>query len=538
MVQRFLPAINSFFDILREHRWLRYFFYFIAILPLYFYRDYTPDNELRYLSIVDEALRNNTWFTFSNHGEIYADKPPLFFWLLMLTKQIFGHYALAVTGLFSLIPALLIMCVMDKWLITSAPRDHQPEILGGLLLFSTTYFLGATFVMRMDMLMCLFIVLTLKTFYAMYQGDKSHKNKLLLVLYVFLGAFTKGPSAIAMPLLVAFSFLIYKRQIKTIFSYISIGSVFLFLGLCGFWVLMIYLESGTDYLHNIIFKQTIGRGINSFHHKQPFYYYMLTSLYTFLPWVFLYIAALYMHGKNVAKQCDLADYFLLIVISSFVLFSLISSKLDIYLLPIYPFLIYYTALRFNAIKDKRFTKISIAIPSVTLLLAFPILFIAPRFMPFPITQWGFFIVGACGLTVGGIIACRNLRKRIQISLISVCISMLFFLFIGSFGLKQINPYFGLHNLANESLRLQPDTNKVDYGYYRFRGGSDMDVFLGVSPKRLLTVDELIYFLETEPNPLVYIKDKDFKKSQFDDFRKNAVYQLKPVGSYYIVTKLE
>jgi len=54
-----------------------YLFWFIALLPVMIGRDFTPDNELRYLSIVDEALRNGNIFTFSNQGVIYAEIPPL-----------------------------------------------------------------------------------------------------------------------------------------------------------------------------------------------------------------------------------------------------------------------------------------------------------------------------------------------------------------------------------------------------------------------------------------------------------------------------
>jgi len=56
-----------------------YLFWLLALLPMMIGRDFTPDNELRYLSIVDEALRNGTLFAFTNQGEIYADKPPLYF---------------------------------------------------------------------------------------------------------------------------------------------------------------------------------------------------------------------------------------------------------------------------------------------------------------------------------------------------------------------------------------------------------------------------------------------------------------------------
>jgi len=47
---------------------IRYILYLVAVLPVFIFRDFTPDNELRYLSIADEALRNGSVFTFTNHG--------------------------------------------------------------------------------------------------------------------------------------------------------------------------------------------------------------------------------------------------------------------------------------------------------------------------------------------------------------------------------------------------------------------------------------------------------------------------------------
>ena len=41
------------------------FLLLLAVLPVLIFRDYTPSNELRYLSIVDEALRNGDIFTFT-----------------------------------------------------------------------------------------------------------------------------------------------------------------------------------------------------------------------------------------------------------------------------------------------------------------------------------------------------------------------------------------------------------------------------------------------------------------------------------------
>ena len=69
-----------------------YILLFIAFIPLMIFRDFTPNNELRYLSIADEAIKNIHFFAFTNQGTYYADKPPLYFWLIMIGKLIFGNH--------------------------------------------------------------------------------------------------------------------------------------------------------------------------------------------------------------------------------------------------------------------------------------------------------------------------------------------------------------------------------------------------------------------------------------------------------------
>ena len=60
-----------------NNKYFPYFALIFALLPIILWRDFTPSNELRYLSIADEALQNHTFFSFTNHGIPYADKPPL-----------------------------------------------------------------------------------------------------------------------------------------------------------------------------------------------------------------------------------------------------------------------------------------------------------------------------------------------------------------------------------------------------------------------------------------------------------------------------
>ena len=61
---------------------------FITLFPVLCMRDVSPSNELRYLSIADEAIANGDVMTFTNQGKDYADKPPLYFWMIMLSRLV------------------------------------------------------------------------------------------------------------------------------------------------------------------------------------------------------------------------------------------------------------------------------------------------------------------------------------------------------------------------------------------------------------------------------------------------------------------
>ncbi|MBQ1881928.1 MAG: glycosyltransferase family 39 protein, partial [Bacteroidales bacterium] len=144
-----------------------YIFIFAMLLPLMALREFTPANELRYLNIVDDALSNGNFITFYDHGMPYADKPPLYFWFAMLLKKVFGfHSMFLLSCLLSLVPAFITSWIMDRWTESKLKGEESAAAL--LMLHSSVMFLASSIVLRMDMLMCMFIVLALYTFGKMY----------------------------------------------------------------------------------------------------------------------------------------------------------------------------------------------------------------------------------------------------------------------------------------------------------------------------------------------------------------------------------
>ena len=114
----------------------------LCLLPVMIMRDFSPDNELRYLQIADEAIENGNVFAFTLDGENYADKPPLYLWIVMLCKLLLGKHSMLLLSLFSLIPAFVIIAVMDRW---SALEKVTDRIAVAFMMMTSGFFLGLSF---------------------------------------------------------------------------------------------------------------------------------------------------------------------------------------------------------------------------------------------------------------------------------------------------------------------------------------------------------------------------------------------------------
>ena len=285
-----MPKLETGNYLTRHPLAVTFLFIFLCLLPVMIMRDFTPDNELRYLQIADEAIENGNIFAFTLDGQAYADKPPLYLWIVMLCKLILGKHSMFLLSLFSLIPAFVIIAVMDRW---SSLEKVTDRIAVAFMMMTCALFLGASVFLRMDMMMTMFIVLALNSFWLLYTGSGNRrKQEILLPLWIFFALFTKGPVGILMPPVAIICFLLLKRQGRQIGKYLGWKTWGIIAGLCVIWFGGVYLDGGKDYLNNLLFHQTVGRAVNSFHHKAPFWYYFVAIWYIVAPYMFLLVGAL------------------------------------------------------------------------------------------------------------------------------------------------------------------------------------------------------------------------------------------------------
>jgi len=344
------------------------FFVAICLLPVMILRDFSPDNELRYLSIADEALSEGHLFAFYFKGVPYADKPPLYFWIIMLCKSILGKHSMFALCLFSIIPAFVIVGIMDRWVRQESPSERAA---GALMMSTCALLTGMSVFLRMDMLMCMFIILALYTFYLMYEGDDRKSLPWMLAVWTFLAIFTKGPIGFLMPIVSIVTFLLVKKQGKTIGKYLGWKFWGTLAVLCIGWFLGVLADGGKGYLYELLFHQTFGRAVKAFDHGNPFWYYIPAIFYSTAPYSLLLVGIVifaFVRGGN-GSRTDKETFFVCTIASTFVMLSLFSGKLAIYMAPIYPFMVWLFPLVLERKGWKRWMDWALGIPAALLSVA-------------------------------------------------------------------------------------------------------------------------------------------------------------------------
>lgn len=480
-----------------------YLYVLLALLPMLLLRDFTPSNELRYLSIADEAIRDGHLFAFYDHGLRYADKPPLYLWIVMFGKWLLGYHAMWFLGLVSLLPAFVVTWVMNRWVGDALDEAYRSTATWALLVCGM--FVGAAVVVRMDMLMCMFITLSLWVFYRMVHGeDDNCRLSILFPVFIFLAVFTKGPIGFILPFFSTTAYLWATHRLRTFSRYWGLRTWLILLAAFALWFGAVYVEGGRDYLHDMLFHQTIGRSYQSFHHRQPFYYYFLTSWYAFFPWSLLFvgvIAASLWHRKRLT---DLQRFFLTVVVTGFLLLSVISSKIVVYLLPLFPFTVYLSFTLLSRYVHSKWVTFSLVVPAIAFALSFSVLRIQTVVRAQPFLDSPILCVAAILLTLIGVLALFMLyRRQDNLLVIRLMAGGVFFCaFVGAWSLPKLNDELGYANLCKAARSITREHPVKTYHVWGLHRPNHLNVYLNqkvhiTPPDSLRQKKGVLYILPTD-----------------------------------------
>lgn len=298
-------------------------------LPTFLCRNLWNPDEPRYAQVASEMTTRSDYLVPHLNREVYPEKPPVFFWLIIAAKKIFGReYA---SRAISLLAALLVAFM--TYLIGQRLLGEEEGFLGALVLITSGMFVVLAQVGNMDTLLTLSVTLALFCFLESLSRKKRGRWLVLSYLFMALGTLTKGPVALALAYPVILVWLIHSRG-KGIFKerHLLWGPL-LALFIVGLWFAPACLKGGSQYFQVIMKRQIAGRALDTWSHRQPFFYYLIVFPLVFLPWSGLIPGAL----KSAWRSRKDPELFLIVwALVIFVFFSIISSKRERYLLPLYP----------------------------------------------------------------------------------------------------------------------------------------------------------------------------------------------------------
>jgi 4-amino-4-deoxy-L-arabinose transferase-like glycosyltransferase len=311
--------------------------------------DLAAPDEPRFALVAREMLTDNHWILPHRNQNPYPDKPPFFFWTIAAFSAITGGTVNAVTArLPSAVAATLVILLMYQW-SGKKEKNLAASFLTALVLLSCSKFFFQARIAQIDMLLCFFVTAALVIGYSAMAAEPYSPFGLGMCLGI--GALTKGPVGVLIPIgslavFAAFSGRSAWRKFPLKALIWMLVPIFLWLALL---LLDVALQGQWAYLYNLLFKQTVVRYVNAWHHHQPFYYFFLSILYDFMPWTpFLLISIPF--TKIRWRSLDQKQKFSWsVILFTLVFFSLSKGKRSIYILPVFPFAAYLSAIRLSAV---------------------------------------------------------------------------------------------------------------------------------------------------------------------------------------------
>ena len=350
------------------------FIYLIIYIPIALKRFPDIRNEIKYYAITDNLIKSREFFILKYFSELYPDKPPLYFWLIGFFKENFENFNFLSIFFGSIIPSFIIVILMYH--LFTKLKSEKFGFLVAISLATTPFFMGISVFLRMDMLMNLFITISLYYFFSTYFNliKNNWFNKVILFLSIFLGIFTKGIAGGMVPLSIILGFLILEKNLTFLKKINFLGGVGLILFCALAWFSLIYLQpEGKEYLSLMFKQETVGRIVKAKTHIKPFYYYFVRLSFLIFPYSLFWYSGIFYYLKDIKNYKNwnyLEKIGVIWSIVPLILFSLASGKLDIYMLPLFTGMILLSLNFFIKLKEKKIGEVLLKIISVILIIPF------------------------------------------------------------------------------------------------------------------------------------------------------------------------
>jgi 4-amino-4-deoxy-L-arabinose transferase-like glycosyltransferase len=313
-------------------------------------------DETRYVFIAKYMYATKNLITPVLNEVPFLEKPPLYFWLTAASYKLFGD----MSEFFSRLPTALFatFAVFFTYFFGKKALGPSFGFISALILLTNIWFLIFSHIAILDMG---FMALTMASIYSvlltLFCKKESSKKYCWWAGYFFmaLAVLMKGLIGVAIPMMVVFFSLIATRRFKEIFRVQNwfLGLI-IFILVAAPWHYFVWLKNGHLWVQEYLIKHHFARFTDSglgLGRKQPFLFYVPILLGGFMPWTISLLAAFANGVKTIFKNKNfkLSELFstdtnekkMLVTMciyffTTFLFFSISSSKLPTYILVVFP----------------------------------------------------------------------------------------------------------------------------------------------------------------------------------------------------------
>lgn len=477
------------------------------------WRDFWAPVEPRYAEIARVMFANGEWIVPRVNGELYTDKPILYFWLVLLASKLFG----AVNEWTVRLPAALggVGFVWTTYLFGREFFSARAGFLGALVLATSMRVIWEARWAHIDMLFCFFFLLSVY-FAGLTLLGKGGNNKILWAyFFMALATLAKGLIGVVLPVLVVTSFIAVRRDWRLIGDLkLAVGMPLFFL-VASPWFVLVNRATGGQWLSDFLLIHHLQRYTAGAGHRQPFYYYFTTLPVDMLPWTILVVPALlaYRSYRKVWQE-PVSLFFVLWFVTIFLFFFASDTKRELYLLPLLPVLAlfignYLYGLSTLTLRESDLGRwlISGNFAIVTVLgIAWPLaVWIVRR------EAFGAMLPGSLILAVGGAVSLGYFRRRRPIHGLATVVVMMALLLVSSalWVFPFLEQFKSRRRFAAEIKQMVPETTPL---YIYADGMHDFNFYLGRDRVPVVESPADIQKLANgRQKNYMLIKDRDLKR---------------------------
>lgn len=298
-------------------------------------------DEPRFARATVEMVRSGNYLVPTFNGELRPDKPILIYWLTSLTMRLMGPSELAFRFFAPL--GMAATCLLT-YLLGRRFFGVKAGVLAMVMIPATPLALMVGTAATTDAVLLAFITLAIFIFFRAYPKGLSWGRGLLLGLTLGGALLTKGPVGLAVPLLTMIGVMFVGRR-KKLSTGKALGPVLL-AGAVGviifcLWAVPANKATGGEFLNRGLGHHVAGRMVTSFEsHGGNFLlylpYYLVVILAGFFPWTLYLPAGLSALFGGRLGEARVKTYLLAWIWPTFILMTLVITKLPHYILPVWP----------------------------------------------------------------------------------------------------------------------------------------------------------------------------------------------------------